>query len=153
MRKQAVSGVSFRPMVKSKYMTTKDKHEHPKDMVYCLDRDVPFVMPKDLISAYTAVYGENSHTDAMLRTSMPCYASQLLARELRKEGDRNVVLVIYGHNNSGSRMIVRLDKTRKEKLIDILENHPHQKSVDLIDKFADENPDIAEFEGGEEYGK
>ena len=153
MRKQAVGGVSFRPMVKSEYMTTKDKREHPKDMVYCLDRDVPFVMPRDLMGAYAAVYGENSHVDAMIRTSMPCNASELLARELRKEGDRNVVIVIYEHSDGGSRLIVRLDNTRKEKLTEFLENHPHQKSVNLIDQFVNENPDIAEFEGGKKHGE
>ena len=42
---------------------------------------------------------------------------------------------------------------RKEKLTEFLENHPHQKSVDLIDQFVNENPDIAEFEGGKGNGE
>lgn len=153
MSKIVNSGVAYRPLAGTKGLTTKKPEEHPQDIVFCLNRHIRIVPPKELIDAYPAVYGEDSGIDAMLIANIPCNASQLLAREIRKEGDRKVVIVVYGYKATEARLIVRLDNTRKEKLTEYLENHPHQKSVDLIDKFVDENPDIAEFEGGKENGK
>ena len=153
MSKIVNSGVAYRPLAGTTGLTTKEPEDHPKDIVFCLNRHIRIVSPKELIDAYPAVYGENSGIDAMLIANIPCNASHLLARAIRTEGDRKVVIVVYGYKETEARLIVRLDDMRKEKLTEFLENHPHQKSVDLIDQFVNENPDIAEFEGGKGNGE
>jgi len=133
---ERIDTATYRPMADTKYMTTKKKEEHPQDVVYALDKNYPFIYPEVLMGTYTLVYGKNSGVDAAIITSMPCNASQLLAREVRKEGDRRVVIVIYDSaSDHPPRMIPLTNSGQREQLLKFLEANPDQKAVDLIDIF------------------
>lgn len=133
---ERIDTATYRPMADTKYMTTQKKEEHPQDVVYTLDKNYPFIYPEVLMGTYTLVYGKNSGVDAAIITSMPCNASQLLAREVRKEGDRRVVIVIYDSASDHPPQIIPLTNGgQREQLLTLLEANPHQKAVDLIDIF------------------
>lgn len=134
---QTIDTATYRPMADTEFMTTKKEEEHPRDIVYVLDRNYPFIYPDVLMDTYTLVYGKNSCVDAALITSMPCNASQLLAREVRKEGNRRVVIVIYDSASDHPPKIIPLvNSEQREQLLTVLEANPHQKAVDLIEKFT-----------------
>ena len=128
-------GVIFRPYAQTEKQTTKTPEEHPQYVVYCLNRHRRMVAPPELVDAYIDLY-KDAEIDVMMIASIPCNASQLLARELRKEGNREISLIIYGRDEDPSRFILDLkDREEREKMIEFLEAHPHKNSIDVITAF------------------
>lgn len=136
---KCTSGIAFRPLAGTEKMTTAPE-EHPQNVVYCLSKKNIVAIPQELVEAYHAVYGENNGIDAVVIARIPCNASQLLARELRKEGDRDIVLAIYHRNGRVPEIpeipeIVDLRNGNKKKFIEFLEAHPHRNSIEVIDEY------------------
>lgn len=132
MERKYQSGIAFRPLAGTDKITTATPEEHPKNVIYCLSERELIPAPRELTEAYFTVYGENSGIDAIVIARIPCHASQLLARELRKEGDRDTVLVIYRKNERNPKII----KLKNDaQLISFLEAHPHRNSIEVIDEY------------------
>lgn len=128
-------GIIFRPYAGTEKQTTATPEEHPQHIVYCLNRHKRMVTPSELVDVYIDLY-RDSEIDVMMITSIPCNASQLLARELRKEGNREISLIIYGRDEDPSRFVLDLkDREERKKLIEFLEAHPHKNSIDVIMAF------------------
>lgn len=125
-------GIAFRPYAETEKQTTATPEEHPQYVVYCLNRHKRMVTPPELVDAYIDLY-KDDEIDVMMIASIPCNASQLLARELRKEGNREISLIIYGRDEDLSRLVLDLkDRDERAKLIEFLEAHPHHNSIDMI---------------------
>lgn len=128
-------GIVFRPYAETEKQTTATPEEHPQHVVYCLNRHKRMVTPSELIDPYIDLY-KDDEIDVMMITSIPCNASRLLARELRKEGNREISLIIYGRDEDPSRFVLDLkDREERKKLIEFLEAHPHKNSIDVIMAF------------------
>lgn len=63
------------------------------------------VTPPELADAYIDLY-KDAEIDVMMIASISCNASQLLARELRKESNREILLIIYGRDEDPSRFVL-----------------------------------------------
>lgn len=132
---KANGGIIFRPYAETEKQTTATPEEHPRYVVYCLNRHKRMVTPSELVDAYIDLY-KDVEIDVMMITSIPCNASQLLARELRKEGNREISLIIYGRDEDPSRFVLDLkNREEREKMIEFLAAHPHKNSIDMIMAF------------------